>query len=1627
MGMGWLRVLYRGRHELLWQMDGLVPVRKPRHVRWSRSTLLSHYNAMPLPQLKKECGDYWLEKDGLKQDLVERLVEYRAAKEGMQASVPTLEQAQKARDEVLIATLGLSPWGTGFEAPARECVWVRVADFTAKGREGTDALLGLAGGSEGRRVRIASLGSGRVAGVQKSWLNWALGGPYLQHRLQLDVSDGGTLKTIPLATSDNNGRGISCQVEQAASVTAAQRRKARTRRLAQLAETYLGDALEQQGTSLRRAFEEMDVHGDHKLSLKELQKCLLDVTGRTLRRADLRELVASVDESGDNTVDWQEFVQVFRRAEHARKLASSVSSRLAQISVAQRGNLLPLFESFDTNRDGILTQDELLRGLRGVGIRLRDTQMAEIMSVIDGDGSGGIDYSEFVTAVNDAGRVRNKFAEMPRNELERACREHSLTSSGTNQALVERLVQAELIATRRHTAAVSGASGTEIIWVNGLQWTDDEIVGQRIRLNEARNESGLVQEFKKGWLSNSHVVKWEDSRLSQEVELRTKQNATSGRYFELARQGVAASQKLHEDRGTKLFRLCSANMRTTLIARLEELELALRRGDAAGTGRLTPRQCQNVLHDVAGSGLGFRELKELMATVDEFGDDEVDWKQFLAVVKRARRSQRQVGTSLLQRFRDELVSRGDDLEKTFRDFDTDGDGALDAGELLDGLKQLGVTPTRSEVAELMAVADEDEDNTIDYYEFITLLKGPAHSGSSALSTDSSQRAIQQEQLKSELMKSSLSQLRQKCEDQGLTTDGLKNNLVARLIQSPRESANSATQSPRVRRARARRLIHVVAAEIGQQMKSGESLEDVFVAMDKDGNGKLSTSELQAGIRKMTGRTIGKQGLQDLVQLVDDNENNSVDWKEFVTLYKTAERDQIDATEVMRRARTKLRERGLSCREAFEGFDADDNGKIDREELRVGLRKLGVSLGDEQLKGLMSVVDKNSDGAVDLDEFVAIMQGNGGASEFVKSGSARRRYATMDLADLARECRHRGVPDDGLKADLIARLMKWQDSADDGYYDLSTGEVDNSAGSSPDMTNTIWVDGATVSGKDLAPTRPGDVGCTIDVEGYGRGSVLEFQNNRIRRVYRHVVKMFATGEVHTLSLRTGDNPRGGNIDFRLAQGETHSQQRHRGGAPQICEIQKAPPPTNFGMVISATGIVDRHTGRNARDAGVPLRGMITHVNGHSVNGKGDIVAAIRGVEVGERVRFQIETALGDWVPGETEYDANLLDRRIDILGKGIGRVRQVKPSRFGTRTPTEHTVDLEGRGPGGGGGQRIKVSLRSSENAALDRECKTTKRFLIQLTVSETNTRQATKRARRVAENVTPRERESLIRCSLSLEERMRNHSAEERLVDFDAFSGILSGITKRSVSVARLEQSFGEAVMANMQGSDEQEPLFDWMEFCAIFCRAYRGQRLAALLQTHHGDTLKRRETELQEMCESAVTIPGANWLQWEDLRRVLGHFGVKPTKPELEQLSTTVDVDGKLPIDFHELLKAIGGRGFGESSGAMTPREQRARLEGMQLQDLKAECRRYGLQDAGLRSELISRLVAAVGQSTTGQDGTGIGEDHDDDDEADVVWLPGETFPADDLAGRHVHVRGFGRGQVCSLIVFIAVYCNDL
>ncbi|KAL3653254.1 Calmodulin-like protein 3 [Castilleja foliolosa] len=146
------------------------------------------------------------------------------------------------------------------------------------------------------------------------------------------------------------------------------------------------------------------------------------------------------------------------------------------------------------------------------------------------------------------------------------------------------------------------------------------------------------------------------------------------------------------------------------------------------------------------------------------------------------------------------------------------------------------------------------------------------------------------------------------------------------------------------------------------------LRRVFSMFDRNGDGKISRSELSESLEKL-GIHIPEKELKQMIEKIDVNGDGFVDVDEFGELY------------VVIMAGEGRGDEEEDILEAFNVFDQNRDGFITVEELRAVLSSLGLKQGRtiEDCRQMIKKVDVDGDGMVNFAEFRQMMKGGGFAA------------------------------------------------------------------------------------------------------------------------------------------------------------------------------------------------------------------------------------------------------------------------------------------------------------------------------------------------------------------------------------------------------------------------------------------------------------------------------------------------------------------------------------------------------------------------------------------------------------------------------------------------------------------------
>uniref|UniRef100_A0A7S2HL28 Calcium-dependent protein kinase 1 n=1 Tax=Zooxanthella nutricula TaxID=1333877 RepID=A0A7S2HL28_9DINO len=197
--------------------------------------------------------------------------------------------------------------------------------------------------------------------------------------------------------------------------------------------------------------------------------------------------------------------------------------------------------------------------------------------------------------------------------------------------------------------------------------------------------------------------------------------------------------------------------------------------------------------------------------------------------------------------------------------------------------------------------------------------------------------------------------------------------------APKASATALTSNPalvdnlrgfRTQNKLKKAALQIIASQLDDSQLRG--LRDAFTALDSNGDGLLTVAELKTGLDKAGFRKTNSD-LEEMCDGIDTDGSGVIDYTEFIAA-------ALDK-------RSYLSEK--ACWTAFKVFDLDGDGKISVEELRTLLEDEShtESMGAERAAELLRDVDRNGDGQIDFQEFMAMM--NGGMTVATRDNRRKR--------------------------------------------------------------------------------------------------------------------------------------------------------------------------------------------------------------------------------------------------------------------------------------------------------------------------------------------------------------------------------------------------------------------------------------------------------------------------------------------------------------------------------------------------------------------------------------------------------------------------------------------------------------
>lgn len=134
-------------------------------------------------------------------------------------------------------------------------------------------------------------------------------------------------------------------------------------------------------------------------------------------------------------------------------------------------------------------------------------------------------------------------------------------------------------------------------------------------------------------------------------------------------------------------------------------------------------------------------------------------------------------------------------------------------------------------------------------------------------------------------------------------------------------------------------------------KDVEPLRRLFLDMDHDRTGFITTAELQEAMEKSNFK-FTKDQIKEIVSEVDLHQNGKINYTEFIAATLCVEKYMTDQ----------------KLREVFMHFDVDDTEYISKENIRESMGKMGQELTPEEIEQALGIHDVKGDHRISFEEF-----------------------------------------------------------------------------------------------------------------------------------------------------------------------------------------------------------------------------------------------------------------------------------------------------------------------------------------------------------------------------------------------------------------------------------------------------------------------------------------------------------------------------------------------------------------------------------------------------------------------------------------------------------------------------------
>jgi Ca2+-binding EF-hand superfamily protein len=686
---------------------------------------------------------------------------------------------------------------------------------------------------------------------------------------------------------------------------------------------------------VKQAFLQYDINRDGNISRKELEDGMVQSGQFTFDDARTCFDIADID--GDGEVDLAEFVQLM--FPNASEIISNLKSKFRSMD-----DVIKVFNSWDTNKDGSISFSELSSAVMQGGQRLSEEEMNAIFVIGDVDQNGEIDLDEFKRMMMpSASDVVTKFrsAHKTTHDVQEAFKKFDADNDGAidRQEMTQALSSHGLNFTQQEVDAIFKAgdinSNGSIDYAEfvSLMCPSAHAIVTKFR-TQYKNMDDVIAAFKRFDRNNDGALDKAELTQAMKSSGQSYSDIEVDAIFSLGDSDGDGEVSLEEF--VALMSPSSSEILTKLrstFKSIQDVKTTFKKIDTDNDGLLSKQE----MLSSSGSKYDSEEVDAIFILGDVNGDNALDMGEFIGLMYP---SATEVISKLSATFKNIQ-----DVKSAFKMLDMDGDGAITRQEM----SSSGHKFSQEQIESIFALGDVNDDGEIDLDEFIGVMCPSAETVIARISSKFNNiNDVKKAFLNIDIDKDG------KISRTEMAKCGKFNNQEVDAIFIMGDVNGDGEIDLEEFIGLMCPTATAAVAMMTKAVRNVQEAQQLFRVLDKDGDGMISQEEM-----RNCGQKFSAKEIDAIFALGDSNNDGEIDVSEFVAVMCPS------ASTVVARI-SKGFKTLADVKSAFKKLDRNNDGLISKQEMAA------AGLNEQEVNAIFTLGDSNNDGEIDLQEFITVM-------------------------------------------------------------------------------------------------------------------------------------------------------------------------------------------------------------------------------------------------------------------------------------------------------------------------------------------------------------------------------------------------------------------------------------------------------------------------------------------------------------------------------------------------------------------------------------------------------------------------------------------------------------------------------